>query len=283
MELIMHKKENSFKNKEGLNLFYRTWQSDNPKATVLISHGYAEHSDRYDEFARYLVDNGFDVFALDHRGHGKSGGEQTHIDSFNQYVDDLHEFRKLVQEQTTNPLYLLGHSMGGAIAGLYAIKFQDGLAGLILSSAYLKNAVKVPAIKLALAGLVAKLTPKLVLVPPLDASLVSHDQEIVEKYKNDPLNYTEGTKAKMGSELLKAGPMVLKDAHRINLPTLILYGSDDQIADPEGSKELYEKLGAKDKTITGYNGFYHEILNELEREQVYQDISEWLNNHLSMD
>jgi len=279
----MHKKENSFKNKEGLNLFYRSWQTDQPKATVLISHGYAEHSGRYDEFAMFLTDNGFDVFALDHRGHGKSAGEAAHIDSFEQYVTDLHEFRKLVQSQITNPLYLLGHSMGGAIAGLYSIKFQDGLAGLILSSPYLKNAVKVPAIKIALAGLIAKIAPKAVLVAPLDAGLVSHDLEVVEKYKTDPLNYTEGTKAKMGSELLKAGPMVLKDAGAINLPTLILYGSDDQIADPEGSRELFEKLGARDKKLIGYDGFYHEILNEIDREMVYEDIVDWLNNHLSME
>ncbi len=279
----MKKQESSFKNKQALNIFYRTWQGDNPKATVLISHGYAEHSDRYDDFATYLVSNGFDVFALDHRGHGKSAGEATHIDSFSQYVNDLKEFTNLVKEQISTPLYLLGHSMGGAIAGLYALRFQESLDGLMLSSAYIKNAVKVPAIKLTLAGLIAKIAPKLVVVPPLDASLVSHDLEIVEKYKNDPLNYTEGTKAKMGHELIGAGPNILKDAARISLPTLIMYGSDDQIADPEGSKELFEKLGAKDKTLKVYEGFYHEILNEIERKEVYADIVKWLNNHLSME
>lgn len=279
----MQKQESNFKTKDGLSIFYRSWQTKNPKATIMISHGYAEHSGRYDDFANFLVKNGFSIFALDHRGHGKSGGEAAHVDSFSQYVDDLHKFRQLVQEQISNPLYLLGHSMGGVIAGLYAIKFQSNLAGLILSSPYLKNAVKVPAIKLALAGLIAKVTPKLVVVPPLDANLVSHDQEIVEKYKNDPLNYTEGTKARMGSELINAGPMVLKDAGRINLPTLLLYGDDDKIADPEGSKELFEKLGAKDKTLSGYKGYYHEILNEVEREKVYMDILDWLDNHLSMD
>ncbi len=274
--------ESSFKNKSGLNLFYRGWPLAEPKAVLVISHGYAEHSNRYADFAKYLQSNGYSVYALDHRGHGKSDGERAHVDSFSDYVDDLKEFVDLVTSESSLPVYLLGHSMGGAIATLFAIRYQTSLAGLLISSAFIKSAVKVSPILLAISGLVAKIMPMKVIVKPLDAGLVSHDPQIVEKYKTDPLNYTEGTKARMGSELISAGPKALAGIANVTIPTLVMIGSDDQIADPEGGKELFEKLGSKDKTLKIYPGFYHEILNELEREKVYQDILEWLNNHLSM-
>lgn len=278
----MSVKEGSFKNRNGLNIFYRSWQVDKAKAAIVISHGYAEHSGRYDDFAKYLISNAYCVYSLDHRGHGKSDGERAHVESFSDYVDDLKEFTDLVKAESNRPIYLLGHSMGGAIAALYAIRYQADLAGLMLSSAFIKSAVKVSPILLAISGLVAKLMPMKVIVEPLDASLVSHDAEIVEKYKTDPLNYTEGTKARMGSELLSAGPKALAGIANVSIPTLVMVGTDDQIADPEGSKALFEKLGAKDKMLKLYPGFYHEILNEVEKQKVYEDILEWLNNHLSM-
>jgi len=204
------------------------------------------------------------------------------VTAFSDYVDDLKEFVDLVKAESKTPLYLLGHSMGGAIAALYAVNYQSDLSGLLLSSPFIKSAVKVSPVLLAISGLVAKLMPMKVIVKPLDAGLVSHDAAIVEKYKTDSLNYTQGTKARMGAELISAGPKVLASIASVSIPTLIMLGSDDQIADPEGGKELFEKLGAKDKMLKIYPGFYHEILNELEKEKVYDDILEWLNNHLSM-
>ena len=126
-----------------------------------------------------------------------------------------------------------------------------------------------------MSGLVSRFLPGLPTLK-LDAGLISRDKAVVEAYRADPAVYTGGTKARIGSEMLAAGRYVLERAQNITLPMLVLHGSADGIADPAGSRTLFERVASEDKTLKLYDGFYHEILNEPGKEEVYGDVLEWL-------
>jgi len=270
----------SFTTSDNLRLFTQQWVPDNPKAALIVSHGYAEHSQRYAHFAQFMVENGVAVYALDHRGHGRSDGERANVKSFAQFVRSLEQFIEIVKEQTPSlPHFLLGHSMGGAVATQLVLENPQGLDGLILSSPFLKNANKVSPLLLSLSGVISRYLPGLPTVK-LDAGLVSRDKDIVSAYVNDPLVYTGGTKARLGSEMLKAGEAVLEQAQTLKLPLLVLAGTGDGLADPSGGEALFNAASSDDKNLKTYEGFYHELLNEPEKEDVYKDVLEWLKARL---
>jgi acylglycerol lipase len=266
---------------DGLQLYTQTWLPDNPKAVVILSHGYAEHSSRYHHFASYLVENGFAVYALDHRGHGRSEGERANVKVFDEYVNDLSRFVNTVRENHPNlKRFLLGHSMGGTIAAQLAIKQPNQVDALLLSSPYLINAVSVPAPLMAVSGIVSRVLPGLPTIK-LDSKDISRDPAVVKSYDTDPLNYRGGTKARFGTELLGAGNYVFSHASTIKLPILIMVGTGDRIASAGGGKKLYSLVGSSDKTLNTYDSYYHEILNDVGKEKVYEDILAWLQQHLN--
>lgn len=275
----MQQRSEALRTGDGLQLYTQAWLPDNPKAAVIISHGYAEHSGRYQHFASHLVENGFAVYALDHRGHGRSEGERANVKIFDEYVSDLSRFVNSVREKhPTLKRFLFGHSMGGAIAAQLAIKQPDQVDGLLLSSPYLVNAVAVPAPLMAVSGLVSRMFPGLPTIK-LDSKDISRDPTIVKAYDTDPLNYRGGTKARFGTELLGAGHYVFSHASTIKLPILIMVGTGDRIAAAEGGKKLFEMVGSSDKTLKTYDDYYHEIVNEIGKEKVYEDSLTWLQQH----
>lgn len=276
----MQPSTSSFQSSDGLRLFTQIWIPQSPRALVILSHGYAEHSGRYQHVASYLAEHGFAVYALDHRGHGRSEGERVNIRVFGEYVSDLSRFIEYVRQQNPNlKRFLLGHSMGGTIASQMVIEHPYQVDGLILSAPYLINAVKVPAVLLAVSSMVAQILPGLPTIK-LDVSAISRDIEIVHKYKTDPLVYNGGTKARFGNELLNAGAYVRSKGSSIKLPVLLMHGTADRIADIEGSKQLFNGLASNDKTLKLFEDFYHEILNETEKEKVYQEILNWLEKRV---
>jgi len=266
--------ENSVQTPDGFTLVTQSWIVDNAKASLIIAHGFAEHSARYRHVAEALNANEFNVYALNFRGHGKSTGEEANITAFLDYLQDLDSFMHTLSD-IPKPRFLLGHSMGGIVASQYVQANPNVFDGLLLSSAFLKNATKVSPVLLALSGVVSSLLPSLG-VNKLDSNLISRDKTVVEAYKNDPLVYNGKTKARLGAELLKAGPKVLENASKINLPILIMLGTADQIASPEGSQNLFDTVSSQDKILKRYEGLYHELLNEPEKETVIKDILEWL-------
>jgi acylglycerol lipase len=265
---------------DGIRLYTQAWVPEMPRAVLIISHGYAEHSGRYQHFASHLVANGLAVYALDHRGHGRSEGERANVKIFDEYVSDLSRFVNSVREKhPTLKRFLFGHSMGGAIAAQLAIKQPNQVDGLLLSSPYLINAVSVPAPLMAVSGFVSRVLPGLPTIK-LDSRDISRDPVIVKSYDTDPLNYRGGTKARFGTELLGAGEYVFSHASTIKLPVLIMIGTGDRIADAQGGKKLFELVGSSDKTLKIYDDYYHEILNEIGKEKVYEDSLTWLQHHL---
>jgi acylglycerol lipase len=277
----MKHKEGKFEGYKGLKLYYQYWLPDGkPKAVLLVAHGLAEHSGRYKNLVDYFVPKGYAVYALDHRGHGKSEGTRSYVDNFNDYLIDLKTFFDMVRKDNNSvKIFLFGHSLGSTIATAYAIEHQEELAGLIVSGASLVPSTSVSPLLLAMAGVVSALLPKMG-VTLLDASAISRDKAVVDAYVNDPLVFRGKVPARTGAELARMWKQLPEQMPRIKLPILIMHGFADRLSDPRGSKLLFERVGSKDKTLKLYDNCYHEICNEPEREQVFVDMETWLTKHI---
>ena len=263
---------------DGLLLTRQAWRPEGAPAAVLaVVHGYGEHGGRYRGLAEDMAARGYAVHVYDLRGHGRSGGPRGHLGRFTDYLDDTAVFLDAVrQEQPGRPLYLLGHSLGGLIAAAFVEdRPADVLAGLILSSPFLRLGMPVPPLKLSAARLLALVAPAVNVGNTLDPAGLSHDQEVVRAYGTDPLNHHVAT-ARWATEVVAAQGAALSAAGAIRLPFLLLYGDADAVADPEASRELFTGAGSADKTVHCYEGFYHEIFNEIGRETVFADLAAWL-------
>ncbi len=259
----------------GRRIYWQSWTPEaEPRALIVIVHGAGEHSGRYGHVAETLVHDGYGVYALDHRGHGRSDGPRALIDRLDNAVDDLDQL--VVQasaEHPPAPVYLLGHSMGGTIAVRYALRYQSRLAGIILSGPL--AAIEAGAPLLVAGRVLSAVAPKLGLVA-VDPSLVSRDQDVVRAYASDPLVHHGKLPARTIGELASAIDRFPGDVPAIHVPTLILYGTADRLCPPSGSEMLAQRIGADDKSIRAYDGLYHEILNEPERDEVLAEIRRWL-------
>jgi alpha-beta hydrolase superfamily lysophospholipase len=262
----------------GRQIFWQSWQARTPDGIVVIVHGASEHSDRYAHVARRLVDEGYAVYASDHQGHGRSEGPRALVRRMADAVSDLDQLVVLAQgEHPEVPLFMLGHSMGGTVALRYTLAHQDHLSGLILSGPL--AALEAAPAPMRLAGrILSALVPTLPLVS-IDASLVSRDPEVVRAYVADPLVHHGRLPARTVAELAAAIDAFPGDVGAIRIPTLILYGTADRLCPPAGSQMLSQRIGADDIEVKAYQGLYHEILNEPEREVVLSDICAWLSAH----
>jgi len=270
-----------FVSADGLQLFYQLWRPrDREKAALCVAHGLGEHSGRYSNLVEKLVPLGWGIFALDHRGHGKSQGKRGHVSSFAQYTDDLDAFIDLIQSKSKGPLFLLGHSMGGLISLSYAILHPDKIKGVVSSGAALKLAVEVPKFKEKLGRFMSRVWPTLSLDNELDPNMLSHDADVVDAYKNDPLVHTK-VSARWFTEFVAQIDWAHKNAHKLRVPCLILQGGDDRIVHPDGSRKFFENVQSEDKEFKLYDGLYHEIMNEIRKDEPLSDIARWLDEHLS--
>lgn len=273
--------EGEFKGYQQLKLYYQSWLPANGlKAVLLVVHGLAEHSGRYFNLVNHFVLKGYAVYGFDQRGHGKSPGLRGYVEKFSDHVNDLEAFLNMVREKHPDAkIFLVGHSVGGTIATAYAVAHQSEFEGLVLSAPTLKAGASVPPGLIILARLLSLLLPKIGLYV-IDASAVSRDQTVVAAYVTDPLVYRGKIRLRLGVELIKAMQILPSQMPKIRLPVLIMHGSADRLSDPKGSQMLYDRVGASDKTLKWYEGFYHEIFNEPGREQVFTDLASWLEAHL---
>lgn len=272
-------REHFFDAEDGLRLFFRRWFVPEPKGLVAVVHGFAEHAGRYQHLAADLCRAGWSVAAFDCRGHGQSGGRRAHVDRFDAYLEDLHAFLDEVARQgfDARPV-LLGHSQGGLIGSRFAELYPERIRGVVLSSPFLGMAVKVPAVK-ALAGkALSGILPTLSLKSGVDPAWLSHDHEVVAQYAADPLVSNIAT-ARWFTEILSAQQAALEDAARLHLPLLVLQAGDDRLADVNATRTFYEAAGSQDKSYEQYEGYYHEVFNEVGRERPVADVCKWLDAH----
>jgi len=278
----MRYKTGEFKGYDGTRLFYRSWLPEGEiKAVILMIHGIAEHSGRYEQLARGFANAGYGFYCHDLRGHGKSAGKRCNIKRFSEFINDLNLFLELVKkEQKGKIVFLMGHSMGGTIAATFASTNQDNLAGLVLSGTSTNMNVAVSPLLVACSKIMSTLFPNMG-TKRIDASAISRDQKIVEAYVHDPLVFREKIRARIGTELLQTMRRLPSQVPAINKPILLMHGTADRLSDPGGCRILFERLGSTDKTLKLYEGFYHEVFNEPGCEVVLKNILDWLEAHLT--
>jgi acylglycerol lipase len=241
----------------------------------VLSHGLSEHSGRYEHVAAGLNRRGYSLWALDHRGHGRSAGPRVLIERFEDLVADLDAFLELASgERGGRRPVLFGHSMGGCVATGYAIRHPEKLALLVLSNPL--ATVKTAPGTVAVGRVLSRIAPRLGIYS-VDAEGVSRDPDEVRKYVEDPLNFHGKVPARTVAGLGDEVVTFPEQASRITVPTLIMYSTTDPIVAPSGSEMLAERVAAEDVTLRNWEGLRHEILNEPERDEVIGEIADWLD------
>jgi alpha-beta hydrolase superfamily lysophospholipase len=269
--------ESTFKAGDGTEIFYRSSVDKDAKKLLILIHGLGEHSGRYGHVVEYFNSRGFNVFANDHRGFGRSDGKRGGIYSFDEYLVDVEQLRKLATEQTEpETTVICGHSMGGLIAALYIEKYADQVTAGILSAPFLDMSVKVPIYKSLPGKLLSKIVPLFSMPSGLDQDAICKDPKVVEDYANDPLVHDKVT-ARWFTEALKAHVDVRNAVGKLAMPILMIHGEADRLVDVEISRSFYPLVPSKKKKLVTYPGLFHEIFHEPERQQVFDDISAWLD------
>ena len=272
-----------FAGSEGVKIFFRHYPADTERARLVIAHGLGEHSGRYGNVVERLLPEGISIWIPDHRGHGQSEGKRGHVLNFVQYLTDLRSMIELACEgrSAQSRCFLLGHSMGGLIALHFVQRYPDLIDGVLASSPALGMAIEVPAGKKILGSIMSYIWPGLTLGNELDATKISHDQNVVSAYKNDPLVH-DRVSARFFTELLAVMETVNQQVTSIQTPILMQIAGDDQLVNSRSAREFFEKLTVPDKTLHVYDGLYHEIYNEplTQRKQVLKDLEDWLEKRI---
>ncbi|HSW12618.1 MAG TPA: lysophospholipase [Solimonas sp.] len=274
----MLRQEERYTGARGTEIYWQSWLPPRPTHALVIAHGVCEHSGRYRRLAEQLAGRGAAVYALDHRGHGRSGGRRALIDRFDHACSDLDQLvEKARSAQGRRPLFLLGHSLGGALALRYSLKHQNKLAGLALSAPAV-TLDGVPASLMWVARTLSVLAPATPLYP-IDAGGISRDAEEVELYARDSLNHRGRIPARTVAELARFLDWMPHALPTLKLPLLVLHGTADRLAPDAGGRRVHDRAGSRDRSLRLYEGGYHELFNEAppQRAQVTQDLADWLD------
>jgi len=274
-----------FINKDSLAIFYRSWlptpvAQPNIRAIVILSHGLAEHSGRYEELGLALAAKGMAVYALDHQGHGQSEGTRVYVKSFKDFISDVHQLTELAKKRhpTTKKVFLLGHSMGALISVHSANDAPRLYDGVVLSAPPLK--LDLDPVTRKAAAFISSLLPKLG-GPGLDVSTLCHDVSVVDRYNNDPLIGMGPQTFRITNELIKAIDDVPKFAPKFAVPYLLMHGTSDKMCMYEGSVEFDAKTISKDKKFVSFKGNFHELYNEPDRmERAFAETISWLEERI---
>jgi alpha-beta hydrolase superfamily lysophospholipase len=273
--------ERHFDGVGGVRIVYDTWTPDaSARGVVVLAHGYAEHARRYDHVAQRFGDAGLIVYALDHRGHGRSGGKRVYLRDISEYTGDFHTLVGIAADEHPDlPRIVLGHSMGGGVVFAYGAEHPGDYAAMVLSgpAVYAQSAVKPWLVTVAkLLGRIAPGVP----VEQLDADAVSRDPEVVAAYKADPLVYQGKLPAGIARGLFTVGETMPQRAGAVTAPLLVVHGEKDTLIPVEGSDRLVECVGSRDVHLKVYPGLFHEVFNEPERDVVLDDVISWIEVRL---
>jgi alpha-beta hydrolase superfamily lysophospholipase len=275
--------EDHFQGRSDCQLFFRWARPVSPRATLVVVHGLGEHSGRYDALAQALAAAGFVYYSFDLRGHGKSGGPRGDVHKFDDYLYDLNRFLDLVRQREKHlPIFLMGHSLGGILAVLYALDHQRELAGLVTASTAFQLASPPGALSLLGTRVLSTVAPGVKLQNDLDPAQLSNDPALPAQYLSDPLVERQVT-AQWASEFFSNYGQALERAPELTLPLLVLHGGADEIADVAGARAFHERATSSDKTLRVYTELRHELYTELpeNRNQVFADLIKWLAAHLA--
>lgn len=263
---------------DGTALFWRSWRAPSPRGAVAIVHGLGEHSGRYDHVGAFLAGRGFDCWAGDVRGHGFSPGPRVHVDDFGLYADDAGAFLGVAAE-TRRPLFLVGHSQGGLVALLRALRHPEGLTGVAVSSPFLAAHVAAApsGLRLAMASVLNRVAPSHLTASGIDTGVLSHDPEVEARYLADPL-----VSKKVSAAWLRAAHAAQREVHAgapsFAVPCLVMASGDDRLVDPAAARDWASRAPAARTTFVNWPGLYHEMFNEIGKEAVLEKLGEWMED-----
>jgi alpha-beta hydrolase superfamily lysophospholipase len=258
-------------------LYARSYRpaSGEPRGVVVIHNGLKDHGDHYARFAQELVERGYAVYAFDMRGHGRSAGRRVDVDRFDDFIDDLERYVERVRaREPGRPIFVFGHSLGGAVVTLYAIERHPALRGVIASGPAL--AIDGPAIQAAVIRLLDAVAPRAPLFSQPNPNF-SRDPEVVADMDRDPLIYQPGGPIHTANEVADALHRIWSHPEQLTVPLLVLHGTADTVTAPSGSRDLVARAGSSDKTLRLYDGYYHDLLHEPGRDRVLADVLAWLD------
>ncbi len=265
-----------------LKIYGQVWQplpGNEVKAVIALVHGMGEHSGRYRRFAEFLTQKGIAIISFDQRGHGKSQGKKGHITHYNQLLDGIDELLERTRLQFKDkPVFLYGHSMGGNVVINYALKKPHKVKGLIVTGPLLRLAFEPPVIKVKLAYLMRNLYPAFTLGTNLNTEHLSHDKDVVKAYQKDRLVH-DRISSSFFINTYEAGLYALQHANELKVPTLLMHGGDDKITSADASEEFAKKARVVCDFVR-WDGMYHEIHNEPEKEAVLEQVSDWIFKQL---
>lgn len=272
----MNESTDTLKTADGVDLYLRRWQTEAPHQwTFVIVHGLGEHGGRYRHLGEWFAPLGVTAYAMDHRGHGCSGGQRGHAPSMKALLDDIDLVVQRARDESGGPLVMIGHSFGGLLAIAYALDRLPKVDRAVFSAPALVPRVKVPAWKQALAQVLPRIAPRTSFANEINSSVLSHDPAIARDYTSDPLVHNQIT-AGLYAGTIARGEAFIARASELRVPFLLLHGRDDQIVDPIGSQRFFAAATAPGRAFILYPGLYHEIFNEVEHEKVFQDVESWL-------
>lgn len=272
--------ENYFRVKDGTEIFIKSDLVEEPVANLIINHGFAEHCDRYDYVAEEFNKKNISVYRYDLRGHGRTKSKKGDIDSFFDFIEDLDILvDEILDKDPATPLFMLGHSMGGFITCLYGIEHKEKLAGQIFSGPGVIKANQVKGIKGTILSLLARVMPNFKIRNALTDDVCS-DKEVVDEYMNDPMILTHATARFLNEFQIKGVNYIEENIKEYDYPCFISHGEKDNIISKEASIFLYNSISSKDKEVKIYDDLYHEILNEKNKDEIINDMSNWIYNQI---
>ncbi|KAI1892196.1 hypothetical protein AGOR_G00130830 [Albula goreensis] len=271
-------------NADGQHLFCRYWEPEGPpRALVFVAHGAGEHCGPYSDLAQALSAHSLLVFSHDHVGHGRSEGERMVIEDFQIYIRDSLQHVDMMRGRHPHlPVFIVGHSMGGAISILTACERPNDFAGVVLIAPMVQmNPESATPMKVFLAKVLNHVMPSLCL-GSIESKWISRDPKEVEAYDKDELNYHGGLRVSFGMQLLSAARRIERAIPDIAWPFFILHGDADKLCDISGSQLLLENAKSTDKRLKVYEGAYHALHHDLPEtvDSVRQEVITWITERL---
>lgn len=274
----MENKEKFIRAVDGNKLYVRTWKPEGiTTAHLFLIHGFSEHHGRYTDWIKKFIENNIKVSTMDLRGHGHSGGRRGHTPTYNHLLDDIETLIKHEGLENDVPRFLYGQSLGGSLVLNYGIRRSAKLKGIIATSPWLRLSTEPKAIGLLLARGLKIIAPDLVRDSRFDINYLSHDKSIIEQYEDDPLIHRQITPS-LFFNAKKAGERAIREIDQMKLPVLLMHGTGDKITSCKASEELVEnarKAGVDIRFLT-WDGLYHELHHEIEKNQVFDAIIDWM-------
>lgn len=276
----MKNQESYFVSQKKYRLYYQFWEKPDSQAVLVFVHGLNEHSGRYQNPVRYFEKKPYSLYLFDLRGHGRSDGVRSHVEKFEDYIEDLKSFLVFIDKNEKHKkIFLVGHSMGGQIVLNFVSQYPKMVSAFIASSPNVLTKIKINWLKKNLGRSLAHFLPRLSLGNDIQAKWISRNRKVVEDYQKDPMTSPKIT-LKLAAEIFKNQDNLLEKIQSITIPALIQHGSGDEICDYLGSELVFKTIKSSDKHLQIYPGHYHELFNDLDYHLVLDNMDTWIKKRI---